>query len=104
MTWPTKKAATVFLPPRYCSSCLGLAAMTSSIIFSMAEASEICCGLSPPEMSGQSSPSAILLELLGVGGDDFVDHLFDGGGVGDLLRLVALVDLGEVLAFGEGGV
>ena len=33
MTWPTKKAATVFLPPRYCSTCLGLAAMTSSIIF-----------------------------------------------------------------------
>ena len=46
MTWPTKKAATVFLPPRYCSTCLGLAAMTSSIMASMAAASEICCGFS----------------------------------------------------------
>ncbi len=29
ITWPTKNAATVFLPARYCSSCLGLAAMIS---------------------------------------------------------------------------
>ena len=46
ITWPTKKAITVFLPPRYCSSCLGLPAMTSSIIFSMAAVSVICCGFS----------------------------------------------------------
>ena len=29
--------------------------------------------------------STILFELLWVGGDDLVDHGFDGGGVGDLL-------------------
>jgi hypothetical protein len=29
ITWPTKNAATVFLPPRYCSTCLGFEAMTS---------------------------------------------------------------------------
>src|SRR5579859_4092747 len=46
MTWPTKKAAIVVLPPRYCSSCLGLAAITSSTIASMAALSVICCGFS----------------------------------------------------------
>ena len=41
--------------------------------------------------------SAVLLDLLGIGGDDFVDHLLDGGGVADLLRLFALVDSGKSL-------
>ncbi len=57
ITWPTKNPATVFLPLRYCSTCFGLAAITSSINASIA--------------------------------DD----------VGDLLRLLALVDGGKVLAF-----
>jgi len=42
--------------------------------------------------------------LRGVRGDDLVDHSLDGGGVGDLLRLVAVVDEGEVAALGEAGV
>ena len=46
ITWPTKNPAMVFLPARYCSTCLGLAAITSSISFSIAEASVICCGFS----------------------------------------------------------
>ena len=35
ITWPTKNPIIVVLPARYCSTCLGLAAITSSIIFSM---------------------------------------------------------------------
>src|SRR5208282_2402545 len=34
MTCPTKKPSIVFFPARYCSSCFGLAARISSIIFS----------------------------------------------------------------------
>ena len=45
ITWPTKNPAMVFLPARYCSTCLGLAAMTSSISASIAEASVICSRL-----------------------------------------------------------
>ncbi len=45
-----------------------------------------------------------LVELLGVGGDDFVDHGFEGAGVGDLFGLFAVVDGGEVFVGGEGGV
>ena len=33
ITWPTRKPITVVLPPRYCSTCFGLAAITSSMIF-----------------------------------------------------------------------
>ena len=33
ITWPRKKFITVVLPLRYCSSCLGFAAITSSMIF-----------------------------------------------------------------------
>ena len=36
ITMPTKKPSTVVLPPRYCSTCLGLAAMTSSTILDSA--------------------------------------------------------------------
>ena len=46
ITWPTKKPATVFLPARYCSTCFGLAAMTSSISCFDRRASVICCGFS----------------------------------------------------------
>ena len=46
----------------------------------------------------------ILRDLLRIRRDDFIDHRLDRAGVGDLLRLVALVDLGEVLAFGEARV
>src|SRR5580692_860224 len=46
ITWPTKKPMTVFFPARYCSTCLGLARMISSITFSIAEESVICCGFS----------------------------------------------------------
>ena len=41
-TWPTRKPMTVVLPPLYCSTCLGLAAITSSMIFSSAPVSLIC--------------------------------------------------------------
>ena len=40
---------------------------------------------------------AILLDLLGIGRDDFVDDLFDSGGIADLLRLLFLVNFAEVL-------
>ncbi len=36
-----------------------------------------------------------LLHLLGVGGDDLIDDLLDGAGVGDLLEAAALDDLGR---------
>ena len=39
-----KNPIMVFLPARYCSSCLGFAAMISSMIFSSAEVSVDCCG------------------------------------------------------------
>src|SRR5256885_11113072 len=48
--------------------------------------------------------SAILIDLLRICGDDFVNHLLDSSGVGDLLRLLALVDGGEVLVVLECGV
>src|ERR1039457_263493 len=44
ITWPTKNPIMVFLPERYCSICLGFAAMISSTIFSSAEVSVDCCG------------------------------------------------------------
>src|ERR1700722_1311436 len=45
MTCPTEKPSMVFFPPRYCSSCLGLATRTSSMIFSSADVSVDCRGL-----------------------------------------------------------
>jgi len=41
ITWPTKKPSTFSLPARNCSTCSGLAAMTSSIRDSMAPLSVI---------------------------------------------------------------
>ncbi len=42
ITLPTKKPITVFFPARYCSTCLGFPASTSSIIFSSADVSRDC--------------------------------------------------------------
>uniref|UniRef100_E6PYF8 NAD-specific glutamate dehydrogenase n=1 Tax=mine drainage metagenome TaxID=410659 RepID=E6PYF8_9ZZZZ len=47
---------------------------------------------------------AVLGDLGGISGDDLVDKGFDGVGVGDLLRLFALVNRGEVLALVEADV
>src|SRR3981081_760017 len=44
ITWPTKNPSMVVFPARYCSSCFGFAANTSSIIFSSADVSLDCCG------------------------------------------------------------
>ena len=41
-THPTKKPWSFVLPPRYCSSCAGLAASTLSIMACSAAGSEIC--------------------------------------------------------------
>ena len=38
--------------------------------------------------------------LVGIGGDDRVDRLLDGAGVGDLLHAALLDDLGRVAALG----
>src|SRR5688572_947998 len=42
ITCPTKNANTLSPPARYCSTCLGLAAMTASTIFSIAPVSVTC--------------------------------------------------------------
>src|SRR6185312_3919949 len=47
---------------------------------------------------------AVLLHLFGVGRDSFVNQHFNRRGVGNLLRLFALVDGLKVLAFLEAGV
>ncbi len=44
----------------------------------------------------------ILFELLGTAGDDLIDNLLNGRGVGDLLRFLFLVDGGKILAARRG--
>ena len=44
ITCPTKNPSIVFLPARYCSTCLGFAAINSSASFSSAEVSRDCSG------------------------------------------------------------
>ena len=67
----------------------------------------ICLSLRQPhhladeERSHRLLAAAILCHLLGVRRDHLVDHRLNRARVRDLLRLVALVDLGKVLALGR---
>ena len=73
MTWPTKNPISLSLPAWYSATWLGLAAMTSSTIASMAEASVIClrplasmissAAPSPTHMASKTS-FAILPEIV----------------------------------------
>src|SRR5450759_3920906 len=56
IAWPTRKLITVGLPPWYCSTCLGLAAITSAMIFSSAPAPEICFKPSRSTITAAGSP------------------------------------------------
>src|SRR5579883_1794476 len=58
ITWPTKNASTVVLPARYCSCCLGLAAMASSTIFASAFSSLMDCSPSRFMIASGASPEA----------------------------------------------
>ena len=54
----------VFLPARYCSSCLGFAAIISSMIFSSAEVSRDCCGTAFLFVDCRGNPIALEAEIV----------------------------------------
>src|SRR6185503_7675789 len=58
ITWPRKKFITVVFPLRYCSSCLGFAAITSSMILPSASSSLICVSPSRFMIVSAGSPVA----------------------------------------------
>src|SRR5262249_40151479 len=55
---PTRKFITVVLPPRYCSTCFGFCAITSSMTCSSAPVSLICLRPSRSIMAPGASPDA----------------------------------------------
>src|SRR5688572_1039823 len=58
ITCPTKKPNSLSLPERYCASCCGFAAITSSMVFSIAELSVICRSPFAAMIASASLPSS----------------------------------------------